>query len=100
MSLVIGKFEQTPRGGFEGQIRTLDFSGPVTLHLNGKKEGENGPDFLVFTSDIPLGKAYKRISKDNKDYYRVLLSFPSGGNKINLEGNLVPRNGKFELFYD
>ncbi len=100
MSLVIGKFEATPKGGFKGQIRTLDFSGSVSLHVNPEKTGENDPDLLAYSHDIPLGKAYKRTSQEGNDYHRVLLSFPSGGKKIVIEGNLVPRNGKFELFYD
>ena len=73
----IGTFTKNENGvGFTGAVKTL------TLNVKAKfvpteGESERGPDFRIFAGATEFGAAWKKTSKENRDYLSVKLDDPS-----------------------
>ena len=73
----IGTFTKNENGaGFTGAVKTL------TLNVKAKfvpseGESERGPDFRIFAGATEFGAAWKKVSRDNRDYLSVKLDDPS-----------------------
>ncbi|ETI63050.1 MULTISPECIES: DUF736 domain-containing protein [Sphingomonadales] len=72
----IGTFTVNDNGELGGTIRTLTLNTQALLrHVD--KDGEKSPDFRVSTGDLDIGAAWKKTSREGRDYISVKLDDPS-----------------------
>ena len=72
----IGTFT-ADKDGFTGTLRTLTLNVKVKLVPNDKGDNEKAPDFRVFAGQTEFGAAWKKTSRENRDYLSVTLDDPS-----------------------
>lgn len=72
----IGTFTANSNGEFNGAIKTLTLNTKVSFRLV-EKDGEKSPDFRVSTADMDIGAAWKKTSREGRDYISVKLDDPS-----------------------
>ena len=72
----IGTF--TAQGdGYTGSIKTLTLNvKSATLRPN-EKSDDKAPDYRIFAGQTEFGAAWKKVSRDNRDYLSVKLDDPS-----------------------
>ena len=73
----IGTFHKQADGSYAGAIKTLTLNvKQVTFRIN---EGENdkAPDFRVFAGQTDFGAAWKKTSREEREYLSVKLDDPS-----------------------
>jgi uncharacterized protein (DUF736 family) len=70
-ALIIGEFTKTEHG-FTGKLETLAAKANLTLKVNGDKEKDNHPDYLVLHGEREIGVAWDR--NDDRGYY-VSIAF-------------------------
>ncbi|MDO7836306.1 DUF736 domain-containing protein [Sphingobium sp. HBC34] len=73
---MIGTFTANSKGEFTGVIKTLILNTkavfrPIT------KDGDKSPDFSVSTADMDIGAAWKKTSREGRDYTSVKLDDPT-----------------------
>ena len=72
----IGTFPANDSGELGGTIRTLTLNTQAIL-CPVDKDGEKSPDFRVSTGDLDIGAAWKKTSREGRDYISVKLDDPS-----------------------
>ncbi|AKH43041.1 uncharacterized protein (DUF736 family) [Altererythrobacter atlanticus] len=72
----IGTFTANDNGELVGNIRTLTLNTQTILRPV-DKDGEKSPDFRVSTGDLDIGAAWKKTSREGRDYISVKLDDPS-----------------------
>lgn len=72
----IGTFAANSKGEFNGVIKTLTLNTKATLHPV-EKEGEKSPDFRICAANMDIGAAWKKTSREGRDYISVKLDDPS-----------------------
>ncbi len=72
----IGTFTANNKGEFNGVIKTLTLNTKATLRPV-EKEGEKSPDFRISVATIEIGAAWKKTSREGRDYISVKLDDPS-----------------------
>lgn len=74
----IGRFRRSG-GGFVGRVVTLGWKADVTLEPVGGSGDEGGrrPDWRVMCETSELGAAWRRQSREGRDYVAVKLDDPS-----------------------
>ncbi len=72
----IGTFTVNTKGEFNGVIKTLTLNTKATLRPV-EKEGEKSPDFRISTANMDIGAAWKKTSREGRDYISVKLDDPS-----------------------
>ena len=72
----IGTFTANSKGEIAGVIKTLTLNTKTTLRPV-EKEGEKSPDFRISTADMDIGAAWKKTSREGRDYISVKLDDPS-----------------------
>jgi uncharacterized protein (DUF736 family) len=72
----IGSFTTNTKGEFTGVIKTLTLNTKATLRPV-EKEGEKSPDFRIQSGDMDIGAAWKKTSREGRDYISVKLDDPS-----------------------
>ena len=73
----IGAFHMQDDGSYKGSIKTLTLNvKQATFRIN---EGENNkaPDFRVFAGQTEFGAAWKKTSREEREYLSVKLDDPS-----------------------
>jgi uncharacterized protein (DUF736 family) len=73
----IGTFHKQADGSYAGAIKTLTLNvKQATFRIN---EGENdkAPDFRVFAGQTEFGAAWKKTSREEREYLSVKLDDPS-----------------------
>jgi len=72
----IGTF--TAQGeGYTGSIKTLTLNvRSATLRLN-EKSDDKAPDYRIFAGQTEFGAAWKKTSRENREYLSVKLDDPS-----------------------
>ncbi|MBI1686797.1 DUF736 domain-containing protein [Caulobacter hibisci] len=94
----IGTFTIRENGAYTGSIDTLTIKlkavefRPVT-----EKTSDKSPDFRVYAGKADLGAAWKKVSKDEKDYLSVKLDDPSFSSAVNAA--LVDLDGVLTLVW-
>jgi len=76
----IGTFMKSGDGSYNGSIRTLSLNVKQAQLKPVSKESENAPDFRIFAAGTESGAAWKKTSRENRDYLSVKLddaSFPA-----------------------
>ncbi|HTU11513.1 MAG TPA: DUF736 domain-containing protein [Allosphingosinicella sp.] len=72
----IGSFKRDANGSFTGTIRTLALNAKATL-CSADKDNDKAPDYRLFSGAIECGAAWKKTSRENRDYLSVKLDDPS-----------------------
>lgn len=72
----IGTFTANSKGEFNGVIKTLTLNTKASFRPV-EKDGEKSPDFRVSTADMDIGAAWKKTSREGRDYVSVKLDDPS-----------------------
>ncbi len=72
---IIGTFTATDKG-FTGTIRTLTLD-VKTSFVSAEKDSDKSPDFRLFSAKDECGAAWKKTSREGRDYLSVKLDDPS-----------------------
>jgi uncharacterized protein (DUF736 family) len=74
----IGTFHKQADGSYTGSIITLAVqSKQVTFRPADKDDNDKAPDFRIFSGKVEFGAAWKKTSRENRDYLSVKLDDPS-----------------------
>jgi uncharacterized protein (DUF736 family) len=73
----IGTFMKSEDGSYNGSIKTLSLSVRQAQLKPVERESENAPDFRIFSGGTEFGAAWKKTSRENRDYLSVKLDDPS-----------------------
>ncbi len=73
----IGNFHMQDDGSYAGSIKTLSLNVKSAQLRKADKDGEKSPDFRIFAGTVEFGAAWKKTSRDNRDYLSVKLDDPS-----------------------
>ena len=71
----IGTFTKSG-DGFTGSVKTLTLNVKATVRA-AEKSNDKAPDFRIFAGAIEFGAAWKKTSKEERDYLSVKLDDPS-----------------------
>ena len=67
---------------YKGQLKTLSFRAPIDILPNTAKNGENQPDFRVYSGGVEIGAGWSRVGESSgKDYISLGLADPAFGPK-------------------
>jgi len=72
----IGTFSRTA-SGFSGSVKTLNLNVKTVTFSPADGENEKGPDFRIFAGATEFGAAWKKTSREGRDYHSVKLDDPS-----------------------
>ncbi|KQW67043.1 hypothetical protein ASE17_20485 [Phenylobacterium sp. Root77] len=73
----IGTFTQQANGVISGAIKTLTLNVGAAQFRPAEKDNERAPDYRVFVGQVEFGAAWKKTSRENRDYLSVKLDDPS-----------------------
>jgi uncharacterized protein (DUF736 family) len=73
----LGTFTKSDDGSIRGAIKTLTLNVKSVVLKPADKESDNAPDYRIFSGQTEFGAAWKKTSKDNRDYLSVKLDDPS-----------------------
>jgi uncharacterized protein (DUF736 family) len=73
----IGTFTKQDDGSYAGAIKTLTLNVKQAQFRANEKTDEKAPDFRIFAGQTEFGAAWKRTSRENRDYLSVKLDDPS-----------------------
>lgn len=72
----IGTFTRQENGSLNGTIRTLTLNVKATIRPS-DKDNDKAPDFRVFAGTVEFGAAWKKTSREDREYLSVKLDDPS-----------------------
>ena len=73
----IGTFIQSDAGDYNGAIKTLTLNVKQATLRKAEKDNDKAPDFRIFAGQTEFGAAWKKTSRENRDYLSVKLDDPS-----------------------
>ena len=73
----IGTFHKKDDGSISGAIKTLTLNVKSVVLRPSDKDNDKAPDFRIFSGQTEFGAAWKKTSKENRDYVSVKLDDPS-----------------------
>jgi uncharacterized protein (DUF736 family) len=73
----IGTFTKDAAGNLNGAIKTLTLNVKQATFRKVDKDSESAPDYRIFCGDTEFGAAWKKTSRENRDYLSVKLDDPS-----------------------
>ena len=73
----IGTFTKSEDGSLSGSIKTLTLNVKTAQFRAVEKEGDKAPDYRIFAGATEFGAAWKKTSRENRDYLSVKLDDPS-----------------------
>lgn len=73
----IGTFAKFEDGSIRGDITTLTLSVKSAEFRMAEKDNDKAPDFRIFAGQTEFGAAWKKTSRENRDYLSVKLDDPS-----------------------
>ncbi len=92
----IGTF--TAQGdGYTGSIKTLTLNVRTAVLRPNEKSDDRAPDYRIFAGQTEFGAAWKRTSRENRDYLSVKLDDPSFSDPI--YASLVEAEDGFSLIW-
>ena len=71
----IGTFKSDD-GGFTGIIRTLTLNAKAVFRP-ADKDNEKAPDYRLFAGPVEIGAAWKKTSREDREYLSLKLDDPS-----------------------
>ncbi|TGP17907.1 DUF736 domain-containing protein, partial [Mesorhizobium sp. M1D.F.Ca.ET.234.01.1.1] len=66
----IGTFISTANG-FTGSVKTLNLNVKTVTFSPAEGDNEKGPDFRIFAGATEFGAAWKKTSREGRDYHSV-----------------------------
>ena len=72
----IGTFTKGENGTLNGTIKTLTLNVKATIRPSDKDNGK-APDYRVFAGTVEFGAAWKKTSREDREYLSVKLDDPS-----------------------
>jgi uncharacterized protein (DUF736 family) len=73
----IGTFHKQADGSYAGSIKTLSLNVKAAQFRASEKDNDKAPDFRIFAGQTEFGAAWKKTSRENRDYLSVKLDDPS-----------------------
>ena len=73
----IGTFTKDDAGNYNGAIKTLTLDVKTATFRQVDKDSDKAPDFRIFVGKTEFGAAWKKTSRENRDYLSVKLDDPS-----------------------
>ena len=73
----IGTFTKSDAGDYNGAIKTLTLNVTQATLRKAEKDNDKAPDFRIFAGQTEFGAAWKKTSRENRDYLSVKLDDPS-----------------------
>ena len=73
----IGTFHKQADGSYTGAIKTLSLNVKQAQLRPNEKSDEKAPDYRIFAGQTEFGAAWKKTSRENRDYLSVKLDDPS-----------------------
>ena len=73
----IGTFHKQADGSYAGAIKTLSLNVKAAQFRASETDNEKGPDFRIFAGQTDFGAAWKKTTRENRDYLSVKLDDPS-----------------------
>jgi uncharacterized protein (DUF736 family) len=73
----IGTFTKSVDGEYVGAIKTLTLNVKQARLRPVTAESEKGPDFRIFAGQTEFGAAWKKTSREEREYLSVKLDDPS-----------------------
>jgi uncharacterized protein (DUF736 family) len=73
----IGTFTKQADGSYAGAIKTLTLNVKAAQFRENEKSDERAPDYRIFAGQTEFGAAWKKTSRENRDYLSVKLDDPS-----------------------
>jgi uncharacterized protein (DUF736 family) len=73
----IGTFIKSESGAYKGAIKTLTLNVKAAEFRPSDKDNDKAPDFRIFAGQTEFGAAWKKTSRENRDYLSVKLDDPS-----------------------
>ena len=73
----IGTFTKSDAGDYNGAIKTLTLNVKQATLRKAEKDNDKAPDFRIFSGQTEFGAAWKKTSRENRDYLSVKLDDPS-----------------------
>ena len=72
----IGTFARGENGSFTGTIKMLALNVKATIRPS-EKDNDKAPDYRVYAGPVELGAAWKKTSREERDYLSLKLDDPS-----------------------
>lgn len=72
----IGTFTTTAKG-FKGAVKTLSLDVKAVEFVPAEGDNDKGPDFRILARATEFGAAWKKTSREGRDYFSVKLDDPS-----------------------
>ena len=73
----IGTFHKQADGSYSGAIKTLTLDVKAATFRQVEKDSDKAPDFRIFAGKTEFGAAWKKTSRENRDYLSAKLDDPS-----------------------
>jgi uncharacterized protein (DUF736 family) len=73
----IGSFNQQADGSYTGAIKTLTLNVKQATFRANDSDTDKAPDFRVFAGQTEFGAAWKKTSREEREYLSVKLDDPS-----------------------
>ena len=73
----IGTFTKDDAGNYNGAIKTLTLDVKTATLRQVERDSDKAPDFRIFAGGTEFGAAWKRTSREDRDYLSVKLDDPS-----------------------
>src|ERR1700761_3188652 len=73
----IGAFTQAAAGNFNGSIKTLTLNVKAATFRRVEKDNDKAPDYRIFSGQTEFGAAWKKTSREEREYLSVKLDDPS-----------------------
>lgn len=73
----IGTFTQASDGSYAGSIKTLTLNVKTAQLRPNDKTDDKAPDYRIFSDQTEFGAAWKKTSKEDREYLSCKLDDPS-----------------------
>ena len=93
----IGTFTKDDAGNYNGAIKTLTLDVKTATFRPADKDNERAPDFRIFAGKTEFGAAWKKASREDREYLSVKLDDPSFPAPI--YANLVEAEDGYSLIW-
>ena len=83
--------KSTDGKSFKGQLKTLSFRAPIDILPNTAKNGDNQPDYRVYSQTTEIGAGWVKKGKTSgEDYVSLSLADPAFGPKSSTPISVAP----------
>lgn len=93
----IGTFSKQDDGSISGAIKTLTLNVKAAALRPAEKTHDQAPDFRIYTGAVEFGAAWKKTSRENREYLSVKLDDPSFAGPI--YASLVDADDGYNLIW-